>query len=426
MSEAATLLTLGGSGENGRNCYLLSTKEGCILLDCGVKRTVTPEAVGEYPLLTPELAARIQAVFLSHAHEDHCAALPLLYALGFSGTIYGSRETIDGAPRMIRKWMTFVESQGGILPYTQAEMDRIRFSVLEPGESRIGSLRILTGRSGHTAGSLWISIGWKQEGWQLFYSGDMCLCSSSLACDMPPVCDHALLNCAYAGRNLQQDEQYRLLHLRAHETLARGGKLLLPVPPTGRGCDMLLSLASAFPDAPIFAAESIVLNARSLLKDVRWLRAGLPEETLLDRIHPLKTQEDYSSACSGGPGILLVTDGMLTTPEGLLCLHLLGGYADHRVILTGHAAPGTAAGNLLDPDRRAEQRLAIEAEMLTIKVHLDDADALTIQHRLQSQSTVLFHAPAAHCLGTIKAFTHAGASCACLMPGEHTVLDAAD
>lgn len=413
-----SLYTLGGSGENGRNCYLLSSPGGCVLLDCGVKRVVTDSSVGEYPLLTREIASRVQAVFLSHAHEDHCAALPLLYALGYTGLVYGSEETLAKTPRMIEKWMAFVEARGGRLPYTPEDVKRIRYAPLALGESRLSGLRLLTGRSGHTVGSMWLALGWEKSGWQFFYSGDMCTSALSLAFDAPPPCGFALLNCAYAGSRLVQAEQYGALVQQAKEVLARRGTLLLPVPPTGRGCDMLLHLAAHVPDAPIFSSKAIVNNASAMLANRKWLRQNASGGEGLRRVVPLDAGADYAAACSGGPGILLVTDGMLTTAEGQLCLRLLSGGAENRVILTGHAAPGTPGGNLLDSHWRKAHPMPIQAGRLTIKVHLDDEDALCMQRSLRARHTVFFHAPQEHCASTMAGYAALGAASSCLLPGE--------
>lgn len=418
MNPTPALTALGGSAENGRNCYLLSSPAGNILLDCGVKRVVTGEYVGEYPLLTREIAAGIDAVFLSHAHEDHCAALPLLYALGYDGLVYGSQETIDGAPGMIRKWMAFAAGQGGTLPFTEEDVSRVRFAPLPLGKGMLGGLRIMTGRSGHTAGSMWIALGYEESGWQLFYSGDMCSCAASLACDLPPACSYAVLNCAYAGQILDQDAQYRMLTSLAQETLENGGALLLPVPPTGRGCDMLLHLAGALPHARIYAAKSILSNAQALLKKREWLRDSLPDAAVLAGVHVLDDPEDYAAACADGPCILLVTDGMLTTDNGQLCLRLLGHDPANHVVISGHAAPGTLGGNLLIDTWRRDNNLAIQAGKMIIKVHLDDRDALAMQRSLAARYTVFFHAPAAHCQSTIAAYAKEGFSAGVLQPGE--------
>lgn len=418
MNPTPALTALGGSAENGRNCYLLSSPAGNILLDCGVKRVVTDEYVGEYPLLTREIAAGIDAVFLSHAHEDHCAALPLLYALGYDGLVYGSQETIDGAPGMIRKWMSFAAGQGGTLPFTEEDANRVRFAPLPLGEGMLGGLRIMTGRSGHTAGSMWISLGYEEHGWQLFYSGDMCTCAASLAVDMPPACRFAVLNCAYAGQIMNQDEQYRMLTALAEETVGNGGVLLLPVPPTGRGCDMLLHLAGKLPHVRIYAAKNILSHAQALLKKCEWLRNTLPDAAVLSGVHALDTQEDYAAACAERPCILLVTDGMLTTDNGQLCLRLLSHDPANCVVISGHAAPGTLGGNLLDNTWRNDNNLAIQAGKMIIKVHLDDHDALAIQKRLSAKHTVFFHAPAQHCQSVIAAYAESGFSSGILSPGN--------
>lgn len=418
MSRLPRLSALGGSAENGRNCYLLETPSGSILLDCGVKRIVTPDHVGEYPLLNREIVAGIQAVFLSHAHEDHCAALPLLYALGYEGLVYGSPETIASAGQMIEKWMTFVRKQGGTLPYSSADASKVRYAALALGSSTLGGLRAMTGRSGHTVGSMWIALGWKEEGFQLFYSGDMCTCAASLAYDAPPECDAAVLNCAYAGQILNQDEQYDTLIAFAKDAACSGSCLLLPVPPTGRGCDMLLRLIRhTGDDAQVFAAKSIITNTGKMMKNRKWLRDSLPEETILRRVRPLETHEDYKNACSCPGSILLVTDGMLTTEEGQLCLRLLSDSAQNRVLISGHAAPGTLGGNLLDAAWRSDNAIAMQVGKLIIKVHLDDRDASAMQKHLHARKTVFFHSSAENCESTSALYAQLGAEGICLEPG---------
>lgn len=134
------IFSFSGSGENGRNCYALQTEQGIILLDCGVKRETVGEQVGFYPPLTEEVASQVRMVFLSHCHEDHSAALPMLYHLGYNGEVYAAQETIDAAPGMIRKWMAYVEKQGGSLPFPQSAAEKIRFSPLSLGSNLVNGL----------------------------------------------------------------------------------------------------------------------------------------------------------------------------------------------------------------------------------------------------------------------------------------------
>ena len=63
-----------------------------------------------------------------------------------------------------------------------------------------------------------------------------------VATDLPEHCDGAILNGAYAGKQLNQLEQYEKLLQNVKDTWANGGSALLPIPPKGRGIDITLFL----------------------------------------------------------------------------------------------------------------------------------------------------------------------------------------
>ena len=64
------------------------------LLDCGLFQGRGQDMYDRNAHL-PVPAASVAAVFLSHAHVDHCGNLPRLVAQGFRGPIYATRATID-------------------------------------------------------------------------------------------------------------------------------------------------------------------------------------------------------------------------------------------------------------------------------------------------------------------------------------------
>jgi ribonuclease J len=92
------VIPLGGSGEVGRNMWVLEYGEEIVLLDCGV---MFPEAeMLGVDLVLPDITYlreqkdKIQAILLTHGHEDHIGAIPHLLAdLGFP-PIYGTPLTI--------------------------------------------------------------------------------------------------------------------------------------------------------------------------------------------------------------------------------------------------------------------------------------------------------------------------------------------
>ncbi|MBQ9196501.1 MAG: MBL fold metallo-hydrolase [Clostridia bacterium] len=419
----AIITALGGSGENGRNCYLLQRNGKSVLLDCGVMRETTPEGIGRYPCLTAEIARSLDAVFLSHAHEDHCAALPLLYRLGYRGAVYASPETAQAAPGMMEKWIAYVQARGGSLPFDPSDAGLVRFSPMEMGKGTLVGEPVVTGRSGHTAGSLWLAMG---PG-ELFYSGDICPQSHTLAYDAPPPCAAAIINCAYAGRALDQERQYAKLLHTARQALDRGVRLLLPVPAAGRGCDMLLFLAEHLPAQTVCAEKNIVDACLALAKKTAWIRAGAVRTGLLDRVRIIDSAAARSAAWERKDGVFFITDGMLTTAVSAGYLRAFAKSGRTLALLTGHAAAGTPAAAL--PLRRQQDEPAswpegaVYADHLTIKVHFDDQDACAALAGLGAKTAVLFHADRSRCQTLIESLAAQGVDACTLAPGERLTIE---
>ncbi|WP_434748392.1 MBL fold metallo-hydrolase [Paenibacillus amylolyticus] len=162
----------GGAGEHGRSAYLLRGSRYRLLLDCGVKK----EGNGEYPLIEPEVVPQLDAVLLSHAHEDHSVAIPLLYKLGYTGEVWTTRETKEQLTTYFRAWRANMERLGQPLPYDEVDEQRVRYRFLEDEAERecwfelLPGVSIIWGRSGHLAGSVW--FGLEMEGKRILYSGD--------------------------------------------------------------------------------------------------------------------------------------------------------------------------------------------------------------------------------------------------------------
>ncbi len=83
MSPAPVrIVFLGGLGEIGRNCFCLEVEDRILVVDCGI---MFPEAdMPGVDLVLPDFtylrehADRVEAAFLTHAHEDHAGGLAFL------------------------------------------------------------------------------------------------------------------------------------------------------------------------------------------------------------------------------------------------------------------------------------------------------------------------------------------------------------
>lgn len=363
-----------------------------ILLDCGVKREIVDGQVGFYPALTKEIVSKIKAVFLSHCHEDHVAGLPLLYELGYQGKVYATQETIEETIGFVKKWMGYVEKNHGVLPFKPESADLIQLAPIELGEQEVEGIHFETGRSGHVLGGVWYLF--TIEGKRLLYTGDMCREPGVLAFDQPGQCDAAIMNAAYAGKKIVQSAQFDALLNSVKETALAGGKVLLPVPPKGRGIEIAQFLGTHLEGVPVFVENAVEKSFKQLATQDAWIKPGILSEFPASlRVLSYDEERDAAMAVSGG-AVYITPDGMLSTELGLKYFAALKGDAANKVIISGHAAKGTAGAGVLDDAYRAANGVKATGEKIVFKVHMDDDDIVAMCELTGAKKAVLFHSDA--------------------------------
>jgi metallo-beta-lactamase family protein len=90
----ADLTFLGGAATVTGSQYLLETPRARVLIDCGLFQGLPNESIRNR-VPPPYDPATLDAVVLTHAHLDHCGALPLLVKEGYPGSIYATLPTIE-------------------------------------------------------------------------------------------------------------------------------------------------------------------------------------------------------------------------------------------------------------------------------------------------------------------------------------------
>ncbi len=390
--------SLGGSGEDSRNCFLLETSEHCFLLDCGVRREIA-DISRVYPSLTREIALKLDAVLLSHAHEDHTAALPYLYELGYRGKIYAHEETIRSTPPFLRKWTNYVKENGGVLPYDEENIDKLSFEKIENFPYKISY-----GKNGHMIGGLWYLFPYDNK--RILYTGDYTDDSLLLKTDPLPEADVLIIDSAYASRHLDQNEQYHALYELAEKTVSKGGCLFLPVPANGRGIDMMEYLKHY--DLPIYAEAVILKNAEKLFTRTVWLKGYERSNKKVISVD----DENRREILENDPcGIFLFPDGMMTSSVSAQYYEAGKYRADSLLIISGHTAKGTLGNDLLQETYRKEHSVSMEVLPLTIKVHNDEEDVLRLVEKTQAEKALLFHSKKEGCASLIQRLTDKGIEC---------------
>ncbi|OMD36517.1 MBL fold metallo-hydrolase [Paenibacillus odorifer] len=408
----STLTIWGGAGEHGRSSYLLQNKDGKsgILLDCGVKK----EGPGEYPLLDTDIIPHLQAVFLSHAHEDHSIALPLLYKYGYSGKVWTTKATVKQLPDYFEAWDKYVAAQSASLPYGEIDKQSIQFMYLEehiPPQTwlRIApNLRVQWGRSGHLAGSVWLILEW--DGTVVFFSGDYTKESLLLMADSPTimeagaqdVVDLSIIDAAYGADPDEQLVKLQQLESAICNTLQKGGSILLPVPIHGRSQELIVWASECFPDDQLIVEEELIAPLRGLRDKTEWLKEGAIQrvDMLFNRknLYIVSNSEERAKALLNlKSSIVFTNDGMMQSAKAQAYFHQLSASPDNHVIFTGHLAAGSFGHHLVKGSLGEESsNTRCTISFIRYKVHQGLPDIREMLQTVPSRRSVLVHAPKSH------------------------------
>ena len=157
-----TFTPCGGGREIGANSYLIRVNGHEVLLDCGLH----PKKEGTSSLPDLSLLRRApDSVLISHAHVDHCGAVPELLKQFPSTVPYATQATVRVMDRMLHNSvavMRAMATERGISEYPLYWHEDVDFAVesvngMAPGEEfdvvPDGSVSACFQHAGHVLGS---------------------------------------------------------------------------------------------------------------------------------------------------------------------------------------------------------------------------------------------------------------------------------
>lgn len=313
----------GGIGEKGRTCIGIEQGGTRLLLDVGVD-TSAPNGASYYPAIAPEELQRLDAIIVTHAHEDHVGALGWCIANGFAGRVLMTAESSAETDATLAAYAT---------PQERALASRIEPQIIAAGEEfRIGPLTVRTGRSGHVVGGVWCHLC--ADGRSISYCGDVVPASPVFPMDPLPPCELLLVDASYGEDRVPAIERGAAVRrwLAAHPQGA-----VLPTPLWGRSIELI-----ALIEGPIAINASMHDPLAQQIAAAAWLRPGIAK-LLSARFAAALLWEE------GQPiprATLLCDDGMgLAGPSKAALAQACE--SGHPVLLTGHIPKGTPAEVML-------------------------------------------------------------------------------
>ncbi|MBI5398762.1 MBL fold metallo-hydrolase [Candidatus Woesearchaeota archaeon] len=341
------LVMHGAAREVGRSCIELQSKQSRFLLDCGIKLT---ESGTEYPVGL-ERADAIRAVFLSHAHLDHTGALPLFDHRGMKCPIIATPTTKALTRLLLEDAFKIGRLQHAQLGYEQLDIDKALACMSNVQLNDSGTIDNVYYKyfdAGHIPGSSSIVLALENK--KLLYTGDYnpqeTLLMHGGSQDFGDV-DIMITETTYGDRDHppRTATERRLLQ-RIEDTLALGGKALVPSFAVGRAQEMLLLLARKDWGVPVYIdgmaleATQLLLEHPDSLKEADKLHEALRKAQQVRRGERHKIFSKQS--------IVITTSGMLTGGPIIDYIKHTHNDVNSAILLTGYQAEHTNGRLLMD------------------------------------------------------------------------------
>ncbi|MDO9284691.1 MAG: MBL fold metallo-hydrolase [Aquabacterium sp.] len=352
--------------------HLVTVGDQRILLDCGLfqgykvlrERNWAPLAVPPH---------EIDAVVLSHAHLDHSGWLPGLVKAGFRGPIHASPATCDLAQVLLldsahlqeedarrANRYGFSRHEKALPLYNRADAKKAiaKLVPMAPGRARmVGHASVTLTPVGHLLGACSVSL--THGGQTLAFSGDVGRSADWL---MPPpqplpAADVLLVESTYGNRRHPDARETPAELARIiRNTVARGGKVLMPSFAVGRAQALLLVLqrlkrAGEIPaQLPIYLDSPMAIEATALYTHHRRLLRVPQREIaqLCDGVRMVTTAAlSMRLAASRAPAVIISASGMATGGRVLHHLKLMAPDERHHIVFAGFQVGGSRGAHLV-------------------------------------------------------------------------------
>lgn len=402
----------GAAGGVTGSCFLVTTGEARVLIDCGLYQGGDEErddrdnhdAGGDTSFgFDP---ASIDYVLLTHAHLDHCGRLPLLAKAGFRGEVLATSATRDLARLVLldaarlqaedahrdarRRMRRGAEPSAPI--YDELDvldvMDRFGRSVTyDQTLTLCPGIRVTYRDAGHILGSASVLLEVDDQGEQrrLLFSGDLGTGTGPIlnAPEPAPQADVVVMESTYGDR-LHKPIGPTVQELKAAilDTIERGGNVVIPTFALERAQEVLFHLhvlveqrelprrLDVFLDSPMAISATAVFR-RHLEAVGTDLRAHLTEHDDPFGLPCLQMTRDSAESMAinqiRSGAVILAGSGMAT--GGRVLHHLKHNLwrPESSIVFVGYAAAGTLARRIIDGQR--EVRIFGEAIRVAARIY---------------------------------------------------------
>ncbi len=402
-SEEASIVCLGGFSEIGRSAMLIVTHESKILLDFGIKsynnedKDILPR-LDVYGIGMNE----IDAVIISHAHLDHCGAVPILCKYGYDGPVYCTEPTF---PIMISVLQDYVSRSKEPL-YSTRDIESLITHVIPLNFGAVTDIspdvRITFANSGHMIGSASTHLHIGNGDHNIVYTGDLKfgrLNTVDNAFWNFPRAETLVIESTNGNRDdkfVTRDVAEENLAKNINSTIQEGGRLLIPVPVLGLSQEICVTLGmlrsvNMINPQNIFVDEKILdmFNFYEMYSD--YLSKPL-KQRISDQIRDplfINSLVKLEPSVKWEKSIILCPSSMLTDGPSVTYLSQIANDPLSKVLLLSDQFQSTPGRSLQEGERNitiGDKNLEIKCNISVIpgfSIHSDYNQLLAYVNRLK-------------------------------------------
>jgi len=377
QKSEVSLLTLGGFGQVGRSCMLLTTPDSKVLIDCGVNPGARTPAEA-YPRLDWANISldELDAVVIGHAHLDHTGFLPVLTKYGYKGPIYCTEPTLPMMNLIQLDAIKVAGAQGRTPMYAERDVHQIMKQTIGLSYGTVTDIspdiKLVLANAGHILGSASCHFHIGNGDHNFVYSGDIKYGKSMLlesADTRFPRVETLLIESTYGAKEDIQptrEEVEDAFIKSVNETLKGGGKVLIPIPAVGRAQELMMVIdkymkSGQLTESPVFM-EGMIQEATAIHEaHPEYLERTLKQKILETDDNPFDseyfTNIEHSDARDeplreDSPCIVIATSGML---EGGPVLEYFRNFAPekkNKILFVSYQVNGTLGRRVMDGARQ--------------------------------------------------------------------------
>jgi metallo-beta-lactamase family protein len=374
------------------------------MIDCGMfqERQFQARNWNECPIT----AESISAMIVTHAHIDHCGLIPRLVRQGFKAPIHATEATADLLPIMLedaahiqeedaaykqkRHRKEGRESRYQVQPlFDQSDVLKtlplIRSSRFNQPVKVTDDIQVTFHTAGHILGSAMLEVTASEEGTQrtIIFSGDIGQWGKPIIHDPTRFesADYVVMESTYGNRlHVDNGDISVQLERIINDTVARGGKVIIPTFAVERAQEILYFLSSLLkgkriPRIPVFLDSPMAVDVTDIFRKHKdefdadtWNRINAKDAPFHFPELQYCTSADQSKALNRikDPVVIMATSGMCTA--GRIKHHLKHNLRDPKstILFVGYQSEGTLGRQILD--RRPEVRVHGEIHPVRIQV----------------------------------------------------------